>query len=382
MFQETHKIILGVLLFTVVIYVFGLIYTTDLPHGQFYYIDKQQSTLTSEEVKQNNTVSTQQPNLSLSKVKQNTLMLLPPKVDKQNNEPGKIRQIKTKQPNSPSGEVKHDEKQQYLQTIPNSNTVKVVRHLINLNDSAHDVKFKSYVKNLSSSQVNDVVKYMGVGGLTSRKSQEQFLKCAGMKLLLKQLKDKPPNSSIQIPLSFQHCKNMSFKSSKSRALLESVAGSGNSYVRQLLESATGIYTGATYCDPAYLRVGMIGEGLETESVLVIKNHELSDPKALPKLYDKAIYIVRNPFDAILAEHNRGIAHANKNKDEHTAVVDYNYGMYHYYMLLYVHTLATVYCLYVCIKCIPIMVGLGLRSWNIAIASYCTYMCIGYLDCNM
>ena len=362
--RARYKIVLGVLLFTIVICGFGLIYKSD---EELYYINKQQS---NEEVKQND---------------KNTSMLLPPKVDKQLQNT-KTEQIKTKQPtDSPPGEVKHDEKQQYLHTTRKGNTVKTVQHLINLNDSAHDVKFKSYVKNLSSSQVNDVVKYMGVSGLTSRESQEQFLMCAGMKLLLKQLKDKPPNSSVHIPSSFQHCKNMSFKSSKTRAVLESFPGSGNSYVRQLLESATGIYTGAIYCDPAYLKVGMIGEGVKTENVLAVENHELFDPKALPKLYDKAIYIVRNPFDAILAEHNRGIAYANKNKDEHTAVVDYNYGMYHCYMLLYVHTLATVYCLYVCIKCIPIMVGLGLRSWNIAITSYCTYMCIGYLEntcCNL
>ena len=318
--RSRYKIILGVLLFTIVIYGFGLIYE------ELYYIHKQQS---NEEVKQN--------------ADKNTSMLLPPKVDKQLQNT-KTEQIKTKQSNSPPGEVEHDEKQQYLQTTQKGNTVKTVQHLINLNDNTHDVKFKSYVKILSSSQVNDVVKYMGVSDLISRKSQEQFLNCAGMKLLLKQLKDKPPNSSIQIPSSFQHCKNMSFKSSNSRAVLESFPGSGNSYVRQLLESATGIYTGAIYCDPAYLKVGMIGEGLETENVLVIENHELFDPKALPKLYDKAIYIVRNPFDAILAEQNRGIAYARKNKDEHTAVVDYNYGMYHYYSCMYTHCLLPV-CMY-------------------------------------
>ena len=39
--------------------------------------------------------------------------------------------------------------------------------------------------------------------------------------------------------------------------LASFEGSGNSWVRQLLESATGIYTGSVYYDPAYVKVGMI-----------------------------------------------------------------------------------------------------------------------------
>ena len=50
---------------------------------------------------------------------------------------------------------------------------------------------------------------------------------------------------------------MSFQSSGSVIVLASFPGSGNSWVRQLLESATGIYTGALYCDGAYVRAGMI-----------------------------------------------------------------------------------------------------------------------------
>ena len=353
--RAQYKIVLGVFLFIMVICVFGLIYTHNFPHGEIYYIVKQQSDLISKEIKYSSTVNTQRPDLSLSEVKQNdkNTAVLPPKVVyKQDNEPGEIQQSTTKQPNSPPGEVKHEEQP----TVPT--TAEIVQHLVNLTD---DAKFTSYVKNLSSSQVNDVVKYMGVSDLTSRESQEQFLICAGMKLLLKQLKDKPPDSSIQIPSSFQHCKTMSFKSSKSRAVLESFPGSGNSYVRQLLESATGIYTGAIYCDPSYLKVGMIGEGVETENVLAIKSHVLLNPKVLPKLYDKAIYIVRNPFDAMVAEINRLITYNTKHEEDHTAVVDYEYGMYHYYI-------------YVSTACLVVGINtLGLRSWNI----YYTYMCIGY-----
>ena len=55
--------------------------------------------------------------------------------------------------------------------------------------------------------------------------------------------------------------------------LVSYLGSGNSWVRQLLESATGIYTGTVYRDPAYVEAGMIGEGVHMNNVLAIKLHQ-------------------------------------------------------------------------------------------------------------
>ena len=154
----------------------------------------------------------------------------------------------------------------------------------------------------------------------------KFLSC-GAKRLLKQLKAKQLNSSVHISSSFHHCKNMSFKSSGPSVELASFPGSGNSWVRQLLESATGIYTGAIYCDLAYVGAGMIGEFIDTNNVLVIKTH-LPPSMSLLAQYNKAIYVVRNPLNAILAEHNRALA-AGAPKlygDCHTAEVNYKYGM--------------------------------------------------------
>ena len=80
--------------------------------------------------------------------------------------------------------------------------------------------------------------------------------------------------------------------SKPKYLLRSFPGSGNTWVRQVLEKVTGIctgvghtmyvanmcsytaYTGSVYCDYEIWRSGMIGEGLDTRSVLVVKAHSI------------------------------------------------------------------------------------------------------------
>ena len=187
-------------------------------------------------------------------------------------------------------------------------------------------RYHSYLKKLSTSQITSVINQLGMSNLTLQKSQIKFLSC-GARRLLKQLKGKQLDSSLNMSFSFHHCKNMSFKSSGPSVALVSYPGSGNSWVRQLLEAATGIYTGAIYCDLAYVAVGMIGEFIDTRNVLAVKTHSLSST-SLGRQYDKAIYIIRNPFTAILAEHNRALAERAPKVygDSHTAEINYKYGM--------------------------------------------------------
>ena len=190
---------------------------------------------------------------------------------------------------------------------------------------------RTYVSSLSSSQVKDTVaKMVEVSNLTPRLSQEQFLTCTGL-VMLTQSNNLQPGESMPMPPSHQHCKTMAFKSSGPVVALASFPGSGNSWVRQLLEASSGIYTGAVYCDSSYIKAGMIGEGVRTNSVIAVKAHQ--DPPLANKLmkYNKAIYIIRNPFDAILSEYNRAIAVSSKKYsslgDSHTLEIDVNYGMY-------------------------------------------------------
>ena len=206
---------------------------------------------------------------------------------------------------------------------PNS-MIKINEDLIDIATISRE-KFILYVKNLSSSQVKDLVRQMGISDLTSNVAQKQFVTCTIYVLSRRlQLQGQQLYSSIQLPPSRQHCKNMSFKTSGPTVALVSYPGSGNSWVRQLLESSTGVYTGAQYCDPSYVTKGLIGEGLRTNNVIAVKTHEFPD-RALSKLHHiKAIYVVRSPFGAILSEHNRLNTHGS-----HTREVNYNFGMYTY-----------------------------------------------------
>lgn len=95
--------------------------------------------------------------------------------------------------------------------------------------------------------------------------------------------------------------------------LVSVPGSGNTWVRELLEAATGICTGSIYCDHPLRNAGMIGEYVKTGRVLVVKTHTsdyqwneetLEERNEDDALYESAIILIRNPFDAFIAEWNR------------------------------------------------------------------------------
>ena len=197
-------------------------------------------------------------------------------------------------------------------------TVKIVQHLVDISNYAN--KLRNYVPTLSPSQTEQVVKWLGFTNLTSKMAQEKFLGCAAIGMF-RQLKGKQlKSSSIHIPQSHQHCKKMSFKSTGPIVALSGFPGSGNSWVRQLLESATGVYTGAAYCDTTYTAAGMLGEYVNTENVLAIKAHYRPHMDKSCLHNDKAVYIVRSPFGVILSENNRNLT------GSHTREVNYNYGM--------------------------------------------------------
>ena len=79
--------------------------------------------------------------------------------------------------------------------------------------------------------------------------------------------------NVHVPSQFHNCKKMSFQDSGIPTLLVSYPGSGNSWVRQLLETTTGIYTGSDRdCDVDYIKEGMLGEGIVSENVIAVKFH--------------------------------------------------------------------------------------------------------------
>jgi hypothetical protein len=84
--------------------------------------------------------------------------------------------------------------------------------------------------------------------------------------------------------------------------LASFPGSGNTWLRYLLQQASGVLTGSVYKDFGLLKSGFPAESISNKSVLIVKTHEF-DQSAIIR-FKKAVLLVRDPAKSILAEFNR------------------------------------------------------------------------------
>ena len=92
--------------------------------------------------------------------------------------------------------------------------------------------------------------------------------------------------------------------------LVSFPGSGNTWMRYLIEQATGVFTGSVYCDKG-LKLVHPGEHIASANVIVVKTHQ-AEATLVPvsqemfgrSHFNQAILILRNPFDALVSEANR------------------------------------------------------------------------------
>ena len=108
---------------------------------------------------------------------------------------------------------------------------------------------------------------------------------------------------------------------KGRVLLASVPGSGNTWVRTMLERVTGVCTGSLSCDPSLRLRGMCGENVRSPLLLLVKSHSHEVVWNLPSekrteedaaLYvDAVIFIHRDPYAAIVAERHRAASDKHK-----------------------------------------------------------------------
>lgn len=89
---------------------------------------------------------------------------------------------------------------------------------------------------------------------------------------------------------------------KSIVALASFPGSGNTWLRYLIQQATGLLTGSVYKDYGLLKSGFPAESISNSSVLIVKTHEYGS-RGWEK-FGKAVLLVRDPAKAILAEFNR------------------------------------------------------------------------------
>lgn len=128
-------------------------------------------------------------------------------------------------------------------------------------------------------------------------------------------------TNTNLTLSKCSCRLHSGRPRFGRVGLVSLPGSGNTWARGLLQQATGICTASMWCDPNLRATQFCGEGLHSGRTLLIKNH---DPRVrwrgqpLPGLmgfsennkpeFDAVILVHRDPYDAMVAEHNREVGH--------------------------------------------------------------------------
>lgn len=101
---------------------------------------------------------------------------------------------------------------------------------------------------------------------------------------------------------------------RGRVLLTSLPGSGNTWVRNMLESVTGVCTGSLWCDCSLRVRNMCGEGVRSPLLLVIKSHTHEVHWNLPDEWrrdggstpyaDAVVFIHRDPFAATVAERHR------------------------------------------------------------------------------
>lgn len=105
-------------------------------------------------------------------------------------------------------------------------------------------------------------------------------------------------------LRLQWCSTLKFDDPPSKTItaLVSFPGSGNTWLRYLIQQATGIYTGSIYIDFGLLKNGFPAEKVTDGSVIVVKTHESSAKGRAP--FSKAILLLRSPAAAIQAEFNR------------------------------------------------------------------------------
>ncbi len=105
--------------------------------------------------------------------------------------------------------------------------------------------------------------------------------------------------------------------------LASYPGSGNTWVRGLLQRVTGLCIGAIYCDTTLRKNGYPGESLRSGTTFMVKSHQI-DPRwqgveyppnapftYFTKLEDVpvfsgGVFILRNPFRAMVAEYKRQV----------------------------------------------------------------------------
>jgi len=93
--------------------------------------------------------------------------------------------------------------------------------------------------------------------------------------------------------------------SRPTCALASYPGSGNTWLRYLIEGATGVFTGSRYKDLQIQMYGLWGEMRDWQdgTTIVQKTHDCHPDHVKNDFGGRGILILRNPYDAVLSDHN-------------------------------------------------------------------------------
>ena len=112
-------------------------------------------------------------------------------------------------------------------------------------------------------------------------------------------------------------KSTRFQEKNPIALVTAPSG-GDPFVRRLLEQLSGIMTGSVYRGDSHMshREGFLAEGVKNSSVISVSTHAFNSSSVVWKSFDcghaqKAIIIVRNPFQSIRTNFNKCVRQALK-----------------------------------------------------------------------
>ena len=167
--------------------------------------------------------------------------------------------------------------------------------------------------------------------LCRTKNCEEFLSVSEKRAVHNCLRDTSKHPGINVEKGT--CRFLSDRSRQAVALA-SPEGSGNTWLRSLLERATGVCTGFGFCDYEARARGFAGEGVISGRVLVVKTHLVHaqwighvKKVTWDGLYSSAVFLIRNPARSLIAEWNRrrtndmkGKTHGSPINDSHTNVV--------------------------------------------------------------
>ena len=190
----------------------------------------------------------------------------------------------------------------------------------------------SFLRDMSSYMLADLMSYYGyVSFSESGEEVREFPNSSQLNLLAKE-EQKTAETAETATSNANVCEPRLGKTNQFNLIpLVSFGGSGNTWVRSLIEQATGYYTGSYYSD------GMLSEHLKGEKedpddlkTPVTKAHTIGRIRTKKSIFPKAcIFIIRNPKDALVSQFARFVKHSHDIGITQADLLPENYDFAHF-----------------------------------------------------